>query len=302
MPDPRLSTIAESSLIDLETTADAWHLPPDYFAVPASPTSPRTGSGTPPSPASPFPCHVSSPLAHSFAEDPSNNKKSTMTTGTAFKCDSPCLEGPACRFHNPEHPFHRRRKSSMLPSGVWKPFVDVKEIVAGEVERKAPHPPASLWTPPADPPSPTKPRLHPFFAINTGTTPSSSSFHTSQPTHPMFASAITDSPSQPPTGTVEPPSTATALTSAASFIPISVTDAANTATVELGNSPDTTPAAPTQAPDQAQAQAQPQPQNQNREKQRHAERAQAILVADPQGSELLYKEGWKLGERWLPLL
>jgi len=136
MPDPRLATIAESSLTDIETTADAWHLPPSYFAIPTSPTSPRAGSRTPPSPGSPYPCHVSSPLAHSFAENLSSNDVSNATTGTGFKCDSPCIEGIACRFHNTEHPFNRRRKSSMPPSGVWTPIVDVKEIVADEAEKK----------------------------------------------------------------------------------------------------------------------------------------------------------------------
>jgi len=38
------------------------------------------------------------------------------------------------------------------------------------------------------------------------------------------------------------------------------------------------------------------------ENQRRAEWARATLLADPQGSELLYEEGWRLGERWLLLL
>jgi len=129
MPDPRLSTIAENDFTDIETTADAWHLPPSYFSIPTSPTSPTAGSP----PSSPYTCHFHSPLGHSFAEDPTG--KTIPSIRGKLKCDSPCNEGNACRFLNSEHPFHRRRKSS-VPHGVWTPIVDVKEILAGEGEKK----------------------------------------------------------------------------------------------------------------------------------------------------------------------
>jgi len=135
MPDPRLSTVEENDFTDIETTADAWHLPPSYFSIPTSPTSITSPTspilGRPPS--SPYDCHFHSPLATSFAEDP-NGKKIPSIEGN-LKCDSPCNEGIACRFHNPEHPFHHRQKSS-VPRGVWTPIVDVKEILAAEGEKK----------------------------------------------------------------------------------------------------------------------------------------------------------------------
>lgn len=137
MPNPLLSTIAESSLSDIDTTAaDVWNLPPSYFShstSPAFPTSPTAGSG-PPSPSSPYTCHFPSPLVHSFADAPNQNNKSVTTTGSGLRCESPCLEGSACRFHNAEHPFHRRRKS--LSAGVWTPMVDMREAIAVEAEKR----------------------------------------------------------------------------------------------------------------------------------------------------------------------
>ena len=118
MPDPRLLTIEENDYSGVDTTADAWHIPPSYFEVPKSPVQ-----EVPSSPSSPYECH--SPLAHELED----HSRADSSAPAHLKCDISCTGSSTCRHRSSvsEHPFHRRRKSA-LPQGVWTSIADIKEM------------------------------------------------------------------------------------------------------------------------------------------------------------------------------
>ncbi|MCJ1290126.1 hypothetical protein MMC34_001662 [Xylographa carneopallida] len=146
MPDPRLRTILEGQLTDIETNADAWNLPPSEFDMP--PVEP------PSTPSSPYECHSPSPLTHTVTDVEASSAK-TCTANPSIcgpQCTLPCA---GSKRYPPEHSLHHWRRWSV--SAVQKEVVvNLEEVLPSPDEHAAPILP-SVQTPP--PPLPRHPAI-----------------------------------------------------------------------------------------------------------------------------------------------
>ena len=119
MPDPRLRTILEGQLTDIETNADAWNLPPSEFDMP--PVEP------PSTPSSPYECHSPSPLTHTVTDVEASSAK-TCTANPSIcgpQCTLPCA---GSKRYPPEHSLHHWRRWSV--SAVQKEVVvNLEEVL-----------------------------------------------------------------------------------------------------------------------------------------------------------------------------
>ncbi|MCJ1284642.1 hypothetical protein MMC26_003977 [Xylographa opegraphella] len=128
MPDPRLRTILEGQLTNIETNANAWNLPTSEFEMPE-----LLETSTP---SSPYECHSPSPLMHAFTDVEAYPAKTCATSPSTFgqECDVQCA---GSKRYPPEHSLHHRRRWS-IPSVKKEVIVNVKEVLPSPEEHTVP--------------------------------------------------------------------------------------------------------------------------------------------------------------------
>ncbi|MCJ1398031.1 hypothetical protein MMC11_001228 [Xylographa trunciseda] len=152
MPDPRLRTILESQLADIETNANAWNLPTSEFDMPElqDPVEPAS------TPNSPYECHSPSPLTHALTDGlwmPANKAFASgpSPSDCGPHCPSP-LQGAGCKHYPPEHSLHHWRRWS-VPHVKREIVVQLAEVTPSPDEHAGPIPAANTYLPLTENPS-----------------------------------------------------------------------------------------------------------------------------------------------------
>ncbi|MCJ1435325.1 hypothetical protein MMC27_004697 [Xylographa pallens] len=132
MPDPRLRTILEGQLTDIETNADAWNLPTSEFEMPElqDPVEPTS------TPSSPYECHSPSPLTHAVTDVETYPAKTCATSPSNCgpQCNAQCV---GSKRYPPEHSLHHWRRWS-IPHVKKEVIVNLEEVPPSPEEHAAP--------------------------------------------------------------------------------------------------------------------------------------------------------------------